>query len=1026
MFKLFERQEGDLGTVTIRRTSANSQGDVNENIKKEDYFATINERADIKKFVEDHQDNWGVNNLLTDFVHSLSSKEELTWPPKLIPVFLECYDLVRKCTQHPNALWEEYDVADLKSDGEMTLVHGELYMDKKSAKKKTKDCNENSISNQLSEDIGQLIFLQLRQDLFKDNFVIRVNWLRANVALQNSDHHEACVCLQSVLECLEKFPEGVVLPNCRNNGIIAIEVVEKLLTNIERSRSLAGVEQLWEEQCWEELANVLESSFLSQPSSTNQRGIEGLCRTLQVEMFVDALLRLDNQFQRCFHWLEVCLHEALNKYIANSEEVEVQIKWAKILEKILSGFIYCLEENDLKIISTLSSSKLSRLVQDLSHIICHQLDASDNVIEMPIETIDPWILLQQILVFEEMKKKDGEETRSNDSSEESRKDTDIPASLMILFTAHEHLGKRSWCCLNEGALLLHAMDEIIPKLRTEAFAPFRSKLTPYLEQIIYCLYSYPNKKIKGRYLQDHSVPQITLTFDRAQQLLEFYRPDELPEFDSFRLGSITADAESLFKKILTLVPPECDSTKHLEDMNDYIYGKRNDIPVPTHELLPSGISDINYLLGDYYFKNNDLPKAIEYYLLDICHNPGRLDSWAGMALARGSQLETQLNSCEAIESETEFLKQANATEKCYRRTLALDNYHGLIWIEYGSFVYMIHSFCSRLLKQDSDRLSLEQFELLEEKKESTLNKAEECFTTASQLWRDLGEDSAQQDERWLHHYMLGKITEKREDDPMAAIQQYQKAAHFLYENNATYPVKINYTNPPEYSIEALEVHYRIHACILKFLESNEGKKLDEKHETFFKQVLSREHSGPFMCGKSKSDLESDKSVSEAVDNSKKRKSSTECSNDSKRTHLDNDVKNVVGHLLDELDTQPVRNPTQSIVDGKEVQLSATGVESKKSTAVSDKGVVSSDKSPQRRASQESTTTITSTTTSSSSSSSDSSSDSSSSSSSSSSSDSSDSSDTEQEKQETKQQEVETVKPKAKAPAFDPKIGECSF
>lgn len=38
------------------------------------------------------------------------------------------------------------------------------------------------------------------------------------------------------------------------------------------------------------------------------------------------------------------------------------------------------------------------------------------------------------------------------------------------------------------------------------------------------------------------------------------------------------------------------------------------------------------------------PKAIRHYLLDVCVNPIRLDSWAGMALARGSQLETRLNS----------------------------------------------------------------------------------------------------------------------------------------------------------------------------------------------------------------------------------------------------------------------------------------------------------------------------------------------------------------------------------------------
>ena len=37
-------------------------------------------------------------------------------------------------------------------------------------------------------------------------------------------------------------------------------------------------------------------------------------------------------------------------------------------------------------------------------------------------------------------------------------------------------------------------------------------------------------------------------------------------------------------------------------------------------------------------------KAIKFYIQDLCINPSRLDSWAGMALARMSQLEQKLSS----------------------------------------------------------------------------------------------------------------------------------------------------------------------------------------------------------------------------------------------------------------------------------------------------------------------------------------------------------------------------------------------
>lgn len=47
----------------------------------------------------------------------------------------------------------------------------------------------------------------------------------------------------------------------------------------------------------------------------------------------------------------------------------------------------------------------------------------------------------------------------------------------------------------------------------------------------------------------------------------------------------------------------------------------------------------------------------------------------------------------------EFLRQASAAQRCFQRALDIEANHSLMWIEYGSFVYMVHSFCSRLLKQ---------------------------------------------------------------------------------------------------------------------------------------------------------------------------------------------------------------------------------------------------------------------------------------------------------------------------------------
>lgn len=41
-------------------------------------------------------------------------------------------------------------------------------------------------------------------------------------------------------------------------------------------------------------------------------------------------------------------------------------------------------------------------------------------------------------------------------------------------------------------------------------------------------------------------------------------------------------------------------------------------------------------------------KAIRYYLLDLCNNINRFDSWAALSLAKGSQIEMKLNSVSII------------------------------------------------------------------------------------------------------------------------------------------------------------------------------------------------------------------------------------------------------------------------------------------------------------------------------------------------------------------------------------------
>lgn len=186
---------------------------------------------------------------------------------------------------------------------------------------------------------------------------------------------------------------------------------------------------------------------------------------------------------------------------------------------------------------------------------------------------------------------------------------------------------------------------------------------------------------------------------------------------------------------------------------------------------------------------------------------------------------------------------------------------------------MLHSFCSQLLRNETDTLSIEMFERLEKEKDRMLDIAHDCFVAAdkaslSGIKKGSGDD---QDERWLHHYMLGKVAEKRLKPFGELIEHYQYAAKLLEESSASYPRRIPYNTPPQLSVEALEIHYRIHSHCLKTLMSLEGRPQDISAYFGISKHLQMASSGAFTHGGRRVSVEQKDDIPEKE--TKKRKAS---------------------------------------------------------------------------------------------------------------------------------------------------------
>lgn len=121
-----------------------------------------------------------------------------------------------------------------------------------------------------------------------------------------------------------------------------------------------------------------------------------------------------------------------------------------------------------------------------------------------------------------------------------------------------------------------------------------------------------------------------------------------------------------------------------------------------------------------------------------------------------------------------------------------------------------------------------------------------------------------------------------------------QAKALLEENNACYPDKISYTNPQHLSLEALEIHYRIHASILKYLELHEGKPILSTVGKMFKKCLNSASLPKKNYNKEQKVVENDKKTEPEINDQL----------------ISKDVKECIDDLIQKVQQQEETKPTE--------------------------------------------------------------------------------------------------------------------
>ncbi|TRY56617.1 hypothetical protein DNTS_023521 [Danionella cerebrum] len=841
--KKFEEDEDEESLSNMdSQCDVKPDSQLNRGSNSSDYIGSMeSEHEEVHEFLLSVMQNGGILELMLRYLKVLGQKFLEEWPCGLAVVVLDLFLCWRKHSAGlPNPLLRDSSNRHIKEMMQMSLCCLELQLEQRSMLKgrngtdpydtlpsSTDPPSQRKSSSAAGRDSGDaetsfqadlflLTMASSQRDLFEDDwiaFAVRVHWLKAR---HLGDMEEALECYDMCVGLLkgqrsEAESLHIHLPNLSLDNVISLEEMEKKLKSLERCQSLEEIQRLFEAGDYQSVVRLLQPTLGFSQGSTRLRPLDYISaapeRPAQLLLLQSSLLRL-NDFGTCLDTSEASLNEALQHFLLPGSP-SAKEEWVATITALLRGIERCITDKPELLSKTTRAANLPRLANNLIQLIGSSMLLPADPKEAHFSSLLPWILLYQLIKQEEAAFDCMLRQRVHDEDDDEDDSPLLPSSLMLLNTAHEFLGRRSWCCNSDGALLKFFVGVLQEKLSGPENLPYKEDLETAMEQCFFCL--------------------------DAVVLFQYFKPKSLPEFDSYKTSTVSAELANLLRRLSGIIPRSDGPTLSVDEVSSYIEGGTDKVPALPEGAppVPPVVKELYYLLADYHFKNKEQSKAIKFYMHDICVCPNRFDSWAGMALARASRIQDKLNSNE-LRSDGTIWKNSLAVLTCFKRALEIDSSNLSLWIEYGTMSYALHSFASRQLKQWENQLPQDLTKQMEERRDSMLETASQCFQSASRCDGD--------EEEWLIHYMLGKIAEKRKQPAKDYLHLYKKSAHYLHEEAARYPRKIHYHNPPDLAMEALE--------LLEDEERRGDQSEPLDYELFF-SMLTEAAVGPFARGEEK-------------------------------------------------------------------------------------------------------------------------------------------------------------------------------
>ncbi|XP_067949405.1 calcineurin-binding protein cabin-1-like [Watersipora subatra] len=765
------------------------------------------EQGDIREFLTYIDSSRGVINVMRDWLLALSKKRQFVWSSSLASVYVDVYEKHRPCYQIPNIFSDEAVEADVL----LALLWMELKIDRVISAKAFESQLESVFVNEFTY-WEMVIGNEEKLPAHCQELSTRYYYMGARYYNGLGQPLTAINVYKNLLTYLESLNDkdfSVRLSNNSSKVLLNRKMIETELAVLERTEALNELASVYSDCDYAKVLSLLEPTF---DTELTNRYTDS--RLSQLNLLINTLDKLTD-FNLNIKWL-MCSLQELVYHVESSHKGN----WGKIITRNLRSLDTKLDNDE-----SFPSKYVKPLGMSCLKVIKANVSALESGKRMLVDSVLPWIITSKLCDILQV-------------STIGSPPLETPPSLEILKAGHKFLAKHGLCTSSDGLLLQYFLEKLFQRLSI-AGTYNRQQMEQQVSQCIFCLYGHPHKKIKAKNLSDHGASTVSLTWAAAQQLFDYYKPKSVPDFDSYKSSTIPAELEGLFRKLVSEVPPEhAPDPKIVKVVDAFLndLATLDDLDSLSPPSCSTLCSEAYYLLADYYFKNKEPLKAIKHYIQDLYYKPDRFDSWAGMALAKSSKLESRLRLMERQSYDGAFQKLAVSTVQSFTRALALKQDNVKLWIEYACSAYQLHSFASRVIKTKKSELSSSELATFTALKKDTLVKSRHCYEQASLCKAD------EMEEAWIHHYMLGKISEKSNEDPSIYLSHYQKAGKCLHDEGAQYPVKISYMyNLPHLAVEALEMYYRVHASILKSAQRSQSTQ----HFQLYSEVIQEMKKCPF-------------------------------------------------------------------------------------------------------------------------------------------------------------------------------------